>query len=337
MRVEHRADGALVSGFLDIGSIGHADAFDTVLVRGADPYHAEMRPYSFGALTACDISGEHRIGVFPVVPPAGRSDRHTLGLLLTGHGTLEQGGRLAALAPGTIVLYRGRRPFRLELTGPHRYFLIDVGCDGADALRRAGAAIANPDLPQLASGRILAAALTEIAGLAAQMGPLTRQEMGEHITCMLRTLVHEAGRRGPDATDARDAVLDGVLTYIDRHLAGDLSPESIATAEHISVRYLHALFQRQDDTVGHYVRRRRMDRIRRDLSDPDLAHLSAYAVAARWGIRNPSHLSKLFRAEYGLSPGQFRQQVRSGPALSRGRDVATWARSDQRQSRKSHR
>ena len=38
---------------------------------------------------------------------------------------------------------------------------------------------------------------------------------------------------------------------------------------------------RQDDTVGHRVRQRRMDRIRRDLADPDLAHLSACAIAAR--------------------------------------------------------
>jgi hypothetical protein len=31
----------------------------------------------------------------------------------------------------------------------------------------------------------------------------------------------------------------------------------------------------------YHVRQRRMDRIRRDLADPDLAHLSACAIAAR--------------------------------------------------------
>jgi AraC-like DNA-binding protein len=53
-----------------------------------------------------------------------------------------------------------------------------------------------------------------------------------------------------------------------------------------------------------------MDRIRRDLADPDLAHLSACAIAARRGFRNPSHFGKLFRAEFGRSPGEFRQQIR---------------------------
>jgi AraC-like DNA-binding protein len=317
MRVEDRGDGALVSGFLDTCSPGSAEAFDTVLVRGAQPYHAEMRPYCFGALTACDISGEHQVGVLPVVSPAARSDRHTLGLLLTGLGTLEQDGRLVPLVPGNLVFYRGRRPFRLQLTGPYRYFVIDLGQEDTGLLRQAGAAIANPELPQFATGRILTATLMEIAELAARMGPLTRQQMGEHIICMLRTLIHEASRREPDIPAARSAVLDRVLNYIEQHLDSEASPESIAAAQHISVRYLHALFQQCDDTVGHHVRRRRMDRIRRDLSDPDLAHLSGYAIAARWGIRNPSHFSKVFRAEFGLTPGEFRQQARSGQVRNR--------------------
>jgi AraC-like DNA-binding protein len=308
MWVERRDDGVLVSGFLDTSSSGHADARDTVLIRGPDPYDADMRPHRFGALNACDISGGHRVGVLPVVSPVARSDRHLLGLVLAGHGTLEQDGRLAPLSPGSFVLYSGRRAFQLELAGPHRYFVIDFGQAGA-CFRQAEAVIANPELPQLASGRILAATLMEIAGLAAQMGPLTRQEMGQHITCMLRTLIREASQREPDA-GARAAVLDRVLAYIDQHLGAELSPESIASAQHISVRYLHALFKRQGDTVGHHVRCQRLERIRQDLADHDLAQVPACVIAARWGIPNPSHFSKLFRAQFGVSPRELRQGTR---------------------------
>src|SRR6185437_7081220 len=219
---------------------------------------------------------------------------------------LEQDGRLVPLAADDFVLYRGERPYRLELSGPYRFFVISLGQADTGYLRHAGPVIANPDLPRLGSARILKAALPEIAELAAQMGPLTRQEMGEHITCMLRTLVKEA--TGPDAC-SRDAVLDRVLAYIDQHLDGELSPEAIASAHYISVRYLHALFERQGDTVGRHIRHRRLDRIRRDLTDRALADLPTYAIAARWGIANPSHFSKLFHAEFGTSPRAFRQQA----------------------------
>jgi AraC-like DNA-binding protein len=312
MRAEHQDDDALVFGYLDTGSVSHADAFDTVLVRGPYPYRDEIRPHSFGALNACDISGNDQLTVVPQVSPSARIDGHLLGLLLTGHGTLEQDGCLTTLSPGDFVLYCGKRPFRLELSGPHRYFLIRLDEAAVGFLRHAGQTIANPELPRFVSGRILTAALVEIAGRAAEMGPLTRQEMGEHITCMLRTLIHEANRQEPGAPDARGAVFDRVLAYIDQNLGSGLSPESIAAAEHISVRYLHALFQQHDDTVGQYIRRRRLGRIRRDLADPDLTHLPAHAVAARWGIQNPSHFSKIFRAEFGLPPCEFRQQGRTG-------------------------
>lgn len=312
MRVEQRGDGALVSGFLDTGSAGRADAYDTVWVRGTRGYSAEMRPHCFGALNACDITGDYQIGVVPLVSPAARDDRHTLGLLLSGDATLEQNGRQTLLTPGDFVIYRGRRPFRLELGGPYRYFVFDLGLGDAGHLRHAGAAIANPDLPTFASARILKAALVEIAEAATRMGPLTRQEMGEHITGMLGTVFHEASRTGQFIPDARATVIDRVLSHIDQHLDGDLSPESIASAQHISVRYLHALFQRQDDTLGHHIRRRRLDRIRRDLTDRELAHLPAYTIAARWGLTNPSHFSKLFRTEFGVSPQEFRRQIRDG-------------------------
>ena len=312
MRAENQGDGVLVSGYLDTGSASRADAFDTVFVRGSRPYAAEVRPHTFGALKACDISGDDQNSVFPQVPPSARVDKHILGLLLAGHATLEQNGRLATLAPGDLVLYRGCKwPFRLELSGPHRYFLIGLDERAAGFLRHAGPMIANPELSRFASGRILTAAMAEIVGLVGQMGPLTRQEMGEHITCMLRTLIREASRPEPDPSDGRAAVFARVLEYVDEHLGGELSPESIAAAQHISVRYLHTVFQRHDDTVGQHIRRRRLDRIRRDLADPDLAHLPAYAVAVRWGLENPSHFSKLFRSEFGVSPQEFRYQART--------------------------
>jgi AraC-like DNA-binding protein len=87
----------------------------------------------------------------------------------------------------------------------------------------------------------------------------------------------------------------------------DLSPGAIAAAHHISLRYLHKLFQAEDITVAAWIRTRRLEHCRRDLLDPELAERPVGATAARWGFASPAHFSRAFRAEYGLSPGEYRR------------------------------
>ncbi|MET9674871.1 helix-turn-helix domain-containing protein [Streptomyces sp. NPDC006482] len=316
MPVERRDDGNLVFGYLDTASADLSGASDTVLVRartGDEGYAAEMRPSRFGALSGCDISGDQAIRVMPRPSPEAPRPGHLLGLLVSGRGELEQDGRRAELSPGDFVLYTGARPFRLELESGHRYFVLslDTGSTGQLATA-AGALTANAALPRSPSGRVLAAMVGELAERAHGFGPLARREMGEHVSAILRTLLREAGGSESASGPAASGVLDRILAYIDERLAEELSPGSIAAAHHISVRHLHALFRESGVTVGDHVRRRRLERIRRDLVDPALAHLPAYVLAARTGLGEASHFSRVFRAEFGLSPRAVRERARAG-------------------------
>ena len=71
------------------------------------------------------------------------------------------------------------------------------------------------------------------------------------------------------------------------------------------------MFQHHGETVGGYVRRRRLDRIRRALVDPALTRRPVSSLAAQWGFAEASHFSKLFRAEFGMSPREFREAALS--------------------------
>ncbi|MFC9394344.1 helix-turn-helix domain-containing protein [Streptomyces sp. NPDC057027] len=314
MPVERRDDGNLVFGYLDTASADPSGASDTVLVRaraGDEGYAADMRPSRFGALSGCDISGDQEIRVMPRPSPAAPRPGHLLGLLVSGRGELEQDGRRAALLPGDFVLYTGARPFRLELVGSHRYFVLALDAGTAGQLARAeGAVTANAELPRSPSGRVLSAVLGELAERAHGFGPLARRDMGEHVSAILRTLLRETGGAGPAPGSGSAGVMDRILAYVDEHLAEDLSPGTIAAAHHISVRHLHALFRESGVTVSDHVRRRRLERIRTDLVDPGLAHLPAYVLAARRGLGEASHFSRVFRAEFGLSPRAVREQAR---------------------------
>src|SRR5204863_7307693 len=70
----------------------------------------------------------------------------------------------------------------------------------------------------------------------------------------------------------RHALLTTVQAFIKRHL-GDplLSPAMIAAAHHMSLRSLHQLFHDDGLTVAGWIRHRRLERCRHDLSDPALA------------------------------------------------------------------
>jgi AraC-like DNA-binding protein len=86
----------------------------------------------------------------------------------------------------------------------------------------------------------------------------------------------------------------------------ELTPGEIAAAQHISTRYLHKLFSAEGTTVSAWIRQRRLENCSHDLRDPALAARSVSAIAARWGLPDASHFSRLFRAAFGTSPTEYR-------------------------------
>lgn len=297
MPVERGDGGSLVYGYLDTTAPHHARAVDTVVVSSSGTrYEAAMRPYSFGALNACEIVGDQDVQVRPWRLTG--ADSLVAAVLLDGGARLEQDGRDTSAGAGECLLYTGARPFRLAVHGPYRYFLL--GFPGMPS--PLAQVTANRQVTQTPAARILTATLAEFACQAPHLGPATGRELGEHVSCLLRTVL----RTTAQADAQPDSLYTQVLDYVEARLGDDLSPETIAAAHHISVRYLHKLFQHEGETVGGHVRRRRLDRIRRALAEPGSAHRSVASVAAQWGIAEASHFSKLFRAEFGVSPREYR-------------------------------
>lgn len=108
-----------------------------------------------------------------------------------------------------------------------------------------------------------------------------------------------------DAAGAGNEMLSRIRAYIEEHLMDpDLSPESIARAHHISVRYLQKLFQNGGSTVSQWVRQRRLEFCRFELGRSH-RRITMAAVARRWGFSSPSHFSRTFRGAYGMSPSEW--------------------------------
>ncbi|MGW6923896.1 helix-turn-helix transcriptional regulator [Streptomyces sp. NPDC054950] len=125
------------------------------------------------------------------------------------------------------------------------------------------------------------------------------------------------GTRGvpgvPGTPGAHSPVLGRVLEHVELHLTDpDLSPEVIARAHHISVRYLHKLFKDEGTTVGRWILRRRLEECRRDLMRYGRGGRTIAAVAARWGFLSATHFSRVFRSAYGMSPREWRDTAGRG-------------------------
>jgi AraC-like DNA-binding protein len=101
-----------------------------------------------------------------------------------------------------------------------------------------------------------------------------------------------------------------VKAFIQQNLHDpDLTPSRIAAAHHISRSYLHRIFKTESDTVAAYVRGRRLEGARHDLTDPGLASTPIHVVATRWGFPQAADFSRAFHTAYGLSPSEHRRRA----------------------------
>jgi AraC-like DNA-binding protein len=313
-RVE-RSRGTVVHTYLGQPGSAAQDDRDAVLVRSSmATYMADANSWQLGRIAACDFRDPADVVVTPW-QSARRAGLFYLGLQLDGRGSLTQRSsdgteRAVELTPGRMVVYARNRSFRLSLTGPYHYLVLELAPSelGLDEHRLRQAA-ANEELGSTPSACLLAGLLGELPDQLPRLSAPSRLETADVVT----TLLAGGLRSLCDASPVTDRLYDEVLHWIEEHLSDpDLDPDAIAAAHHISTRYLHKVFSRHDVTVAGYVRARRLELVRRDLADPAKAGESVSSVARRQGIVDPSYLSKAFRGRFRVSPREYRARLVEG-------------------------
>ncbi|MBS2962964.1 helix-turn-helix domain-containing protein [Actinocrinis puniceicyclus] len=134
-------------------------------------------------------------------------------------------------------------------------------------------------------------------------------QLGNAALCLVSALIaHRAGGPAALPTETRRlALLQRIHAFIEAHLADPaLCPQAVADAHHLSLRHLHRIFQQDGTTVSTWIRRRRLERCRQDLTDPRLAARPIHAVAARWGFAHPADFTRAFHTAYAMPPSEYR-------------------------------
>jgi AraC-like DNA-binding protein len=236
---------------------------------------------------------------------------------IRGHSVICQGEREAALAPGDFTLIDQSRPFQVATRDGHEFLAVQFSPDALplprDALERLTAV---PISGRDGLGASISSLARHIAPRPVEQGPTDGVRLAAALMDLLIVLVADRLDRATTVAPAtrRRALLATLQAFIDSHLADpELSPSTIAAAHHISLRYLHRLFEGQGTTVGERIKNRRLASCRQDLLDPSLAALPVNAIASRWGFVDAARFSRAFRDAYGQPPGEFRRQLASTP------------------------
>ncbi|MET8542972.1 helix-turn-helix domain-containing protein [Kitasatospora sp. NPDC004799] len=243
-------------------------------------------------------------------PPPGTDPEDCLyvALHVRGAASVRRHGVSTALAPGDLLIGTTVHPAGLLQDAECRMVHFRVPCFylgvRADDVRRTGGLLArgNEGVGSLAS-HFLRTLATQARAHRARPGNHLARSVSDIVAILVTELLE---RESPEHPTGAAELLARIRAHIEENLADpDLAPESIARSQHISVRYLHKLFQQDGMTVGQWVRQRRLDACRRELERPSRRQTSVSAVAHRWGFVSHSHFSRAFRDAYGVSPREW--------------------------------
>ncbi|ASW57773.1 AraC family transcriptional regulator [Plantactinospora sp. KBS50] len=248
------------------------------------------------------------------------------------HVSVMLDGALHVTQSGHDDVHPARSLYIVDMSRP-----FDCRPGGGERLRGIGIEIPKAllPLPDREIDKLLARRLSAEDGIAALLvdfltGLATRSDSyqpadgprlgGVLIDLLAALAAHtlDAERRLPPETH-RHALVLRIQAYIQQHLPDPrLDVAEIAKAHHISVSYLHRLFQDEASTVAAWVRAQRLERARRDLADPALGAVPIHEIAARWGFSHAAVFSRTFRAEVGMAPRDYRHHMRPSPTAARG-------------------
>lgn len=252
-------------------------------------------------------------------------EKCTIMFLTRGRNLFEQNGRQCELGPGDFVVIDSTMPFRTVHTDLSHVSLVfprSMLPIGRDALARlAGEGFSGEE----GIGSLVSAFARRLPRHLDDPGAADATRLGSTVLDLVSVALRERLGHGKAPEGSGRGLLACIHAFIEEHLSDpDLSPGDIAAAHHISVRYVHKLFQREGMTAAGWIRGRRLERCRGDLLDPALADRSIGATAVRWGFRGGAHFNRTFRAVYGVPPGEYRMMhAASDPVRSAGNRVAS--------------
>lgn len=275
-------------------------------------YHGFIREARFGAITMTDVLlSEQRIS---------RRERHIAKLdkdcyyvEFVQHGKINilQSGQSLLSNAGMGAIFSASEAYDLECVGKVRSLYLEIPRqEFAERFRKDRIPVARTMPTGRGLGRIAAEFCAMLALEGAPLAAPVRDRLGDELMDVL-ALALEMGDTDDLSADrsVQKVRLRSVKAWIEEHLADpDLSLETIAKNNGISLRHLHYLFRLTDMSVSEWIWDRRLQRCHDILMRPGPRPLSVTEIAYQLGFSSSSHFSTAFRRKFGISPSDLRRR-----------------------------
>ncbi|MFI1015999.1 helix-turn-helix domain-containing protein [Streptomyces sp. NPDC020965] len=277
-------------------------------------FRATARLLRLGGVDICSHANPHlELARTPKLVRQSDPEIYTVHWLISGKGRLAQDGRETVFRPGQFVLAHSSHPVDITMnttTGFWSSLILQCPRSRLPLPENTVQRLTAVPIPALhGMGGVLSRWLADLNARAEEFTPADIPTLAsvtlDLLAATLARCLEAEQSLTPEA--GRSALRARITTFVEQHLAdAHLTPQTIADAHHISLRHLQHLLAEDDTTPAAWIRHRRLERCRLDLTNPRLSARPIHAVAARWGFRDPAYFSRLFRATYGVRPGEYR-------------------------------
>jgi AraC-like DNA-binding protein len=230
----------------------------------------------------------------------------------SGVNGVYQDGREAVVAAGQFVIYDTTRPYELRFDDSFSQTILQMP---RKLLQQRIGAFDALTATTFSSDRPLEGLAYEFLVSASKVidhvDPATATRLlDQGLDLIAMAFAERMHQRSPDQSVHRSALLYRLKNTILTQLSDpELSMSGVAAAIGISPRYASDLMADEQISFRSYVQTQRLERCKRDLSDPAHAARHVGDIAFAWGFNDLAHFSRIFKQRFGASPREWREQA----------------------------
>lgn len=221
---------------------------------------------------------------------------------------VSQNGRRALLTPGSFALYDSTEEYSLAFQKPFHQIVLQMPREVLsrhllEPERYTAIAISGREGIGLVLQNFIFSLAAELSEKRSQPGELLTENLVNLIALSFSSSVLTSEVVSSDCV--REALVRRIRQFIDNNLFDRrLNNSRIAESQGISVRYLHKLFQAEDESIHEMILRRRLEAAHQILSDANNVGVSIESVALHVGFTGSPHFSRAFKSHFGVCPSQ---------------------------------